>query len=198
MNGTLVTAAVIESIGKQMYKLIVCNYANVDATGHTGNVTAVRIAAEFVDSQITKIWKACQDNDYILIITSDHGNGEEDTELDGSRRLYHTVNNVPFVIVSHDYEIVRLRPGQAPFIGNVAASVLTVLGIDIPPEMEPSIVRPVGIRADLTSDVNKKDLAIGFCFAAMSVILAAMWCKLVRGSCSRFESPRDYQTMSKL
>jgi 2,3-bisphosphoglycerate-independent phosphoglycerate mutase len=195
MNASLVTDAVIRGIEKNTYKLIVCNFANVDATGHTGNVTAVRMAAEYVDAQIAKIRAVCEENGYTMIITADHGNGEEDTSLDGSPQLYHTVNNVPFIVVNHDFEIIKMRPGQAPYIGNVAASVLTVLGMEIPPEMEPSILRPVGLRVLITPTTSKQDFFIGFCFALVAVILGGLCLRLTKGTCMRREPLRDYHSM---
>jgi 2,3-bisphosphoglycerate-independent phosphoglycerate mutase len=195
MNASLVTESVIEGIKKNAYKLIVCNFANVDATGHTGNVTAVKMAAEFVDEQIAKIHKVAQEHGYTMIITADHGNGEEDTGLDGSPQLYHTVNNVPFIALTHDFKIVKQRPGQAPFIGNVAASVLTVLGLDIPPEMEPSILVPNGLRVALTGPANRHDFFVGVCFALIAVILAVLCIRLSRTACSSHDLPGDYRSM---
>jgi hypothetical protein len=55
MNASRVTESVIHGIKQNKYKLIVCNFANVDATCHPGNVTAVRIAAEFLDTQLAQI-----------------------------------------------------------------------------------------------------------------------------------------------
>jgi 2,3-bisphosphoglycerate-independent phosphoglycerate mutase len=172
MNASLVTESVLNGINKNVYKLIACNFANLDATGHTGNVTAVRIAAEFVDKQLEKIHQACEEHGYTLMITADHGNSEEDTQLDGKPQLYHTVNNVPFIAVTHDFEIVRMRTGEVPFLGNVAAAILTVLGLDIPPEMAPSILVPVGRRSALRQSGGRQDFVIGFCFAIVTVLLA--------------------------
>jgi hypothetical protein len=76
----------------------------------------------------------------VLFNVADHGNGEENTMLDGSPQLWHTVNNVPFIAVTNDFHIQRFPIGQVPFIGNVAASILTVLGLDIPKQMEPSVL----------------------------------------------------------
>jgi 2,3-bisphosphoglycerate-independent phosphoglycerate mutase len=194
MNASLVTESVVAGIRKGVYKLIVCNFANVDATGHTGNVTAVRIAAEFVDQQIAQIYKVAREHGYTMVITADHGNGEEDTCLDGSPQLYHTVNNVPFVAVTHDYEIVKLRPGQAPFIGNVAASLLTVLEMDIPPEMEPSILTPAPVKVRLRASGTRHDLFFGFSLAIVSVILAVICYRLTKVTCGRRELPREYRS----
>jgi 2,3-bisphosphoglycerate-independent phosphoglycerate mutase len=149
MNASLVANAAITGIKSEMYKLIVVNFANVDVTGHTGNVTATKLALEYVDVMIGQIWNACKDANHVLFIVADHGNGEEDTMLDGSPQLWHTVNNVPFIAVTNDFHITKFPVGQVPFIGNVAASILTVLGLDIPKEMEPSVLAPNTRRGGL-------------------------------------------------
>ncbi|OHT04279.1 2,3-bisphosphoglycerate-independent phosphoglycerate mutase [Tritrichomonas foetus] len=187
MNASLITKAAIEGINKNEYKLIFINYANVDATGHTGNQTAVKIAAEFVDQQVKKIYEECIKNDYLLFITSDHGNGEELIELNGELQLYHTVNNVPFIVCSNKYEIVPSQTGKVPFIGNVAPSILYALGIEIPKEMEPPIIRKsLKINEKVTLDMNDwqahdsnlsisrshQTLLLGFILGVLTTILS--------------------------
>ncbi|OHT02936.1 2,3-bisphosphoglycerate-independent phosphoglycerate mutase [Tritrichomonas foetus] len=140
MNATLVCDTVINAIQSNLYKLIVVNFANIDATGHCGNATAVKMAIEFVDSKIKQIFDECELNNYALFITADHGNGEENTLLNGNPQVDHTVNNVPFITNLGGYHIKQLTYGKAPFIGNVAASILDVLNIEKPPEMESSIL----------------------------------------------------------
>ena len=76
----------------------------------------------------------------MLFITSDHGNGEELLELNGKKQVYHTLNNVPFIVLSHDFENSPIKTGGVPFLGNIAPSILYSLNIDIPPEMEKPII----------------------------------------------------------
>ena len=189
MNASRVTNVVVKAIEENIYKLIACNFANVDATGHTGNVTAVKLAAEHVDKMIKRLYDACQKHGYALFITSDHGNGEDDTELDGSPQIMHTVNSVPFIAVTDDYEIVPQRTGQAPYIGNVAASSLTVLGMDVPPEMEPSLLRPTQIHDNIAFSVSQRWFIIGFCTAFPLVLLLGRCVKTFRGCGRRPEWP---------
>lgn len=188
MNSTLITKAAIDGIKKKKqntninttaasnnyYKFIFVNFPNVDATGHTGNESAVRIACRVVDKKIKEIYDACVENDFALFITSDHGNGEEMIKLDGQPQLFHTVNNVPFIAVystdweknkkalkekdsEYEFEISgsknSFKIGNVPFIGNVAPSILYALGIEIPPEMEPSIIN----RKILTKELQVKN-----------------------------------------
>ena len=171
MNASRIADAVISGMKSGEYKLIACNFANVDATGHTGNVTAVRLAAEHVDKILKRILQACRENDYALVVTADHGNGEDDTDLDGSPQVFHTLNNVPFVAVTDDYEIAPLRTGRAPYIGNVASSVLTIMGLEIPREMEPSLLRPARRPPNCTLFIDISSLLFGFSLAIPTFLL---------------------------
>lgn len=140
MNATLVFNTLSNAIKSEEYKLVAVNFANCDATGHSGNNTAVKLAVEFIDSLLPKIEKLCEEHDYALFITSDHGNSEENTNLDGSRQIGHTVNNVPFITTAKGVKLVPQKIGRVPYIGNVAPSILHVLNIPPPPEMDPSIL----------------------------------------------------------
>lgn len=188
MNATLITKAVIEGINKKnnnnndnFYKFIFVNFANVDATGHTGNETAVRLACKFVDAKIKEIFNACLKNDFALFITSDHGNGEEMIKLDGQPQIFHTVNNVPFIAIYNtswgikeqnnhllnenyiDYVFENsgnkndFKIGRVPFIGNVAPSILYALGINAPPEMDMTIInRKILSKKNIINYQNQK------------------------------------------
>ena len=46
------------------YKLIICNIANPDMVGHTGNWEAVITALQEADKQLEKIIKSSEENDY--------------------------------------------------------------------------------------------------------------------------------------
>ena len=140
MNASRVYDVVEEAIDSEEYKFIAVNFANVDATGHSGNTTAVTIATEYIDKLIQKLVNHCEKHDYALFITADHGNGEEDIQLDGTRQVDHTVNNVPFITTAKGMKLKQMTIGQVPFIGNVAPTILKVLGIEIPPEMDEPIL----------------------------------------------------------
>ena len=186
MNASKITDAVIKGIQSNKYKLIFVNFANVDATGHTGNLTAVKIASEYVDKKLKEIYEECEKNNYLLFITSDHGNGEELLELNGEKQVYHTLNNVPFIVLSNDFENYQLKTGKAPFLGNVAPSILYSLDIDIPPEMEQPIIRKktlknIKIEENINSHQNGSSLSflkfhdmiflIGFVLGCIAMVL---------------------------
>ena len=140
MNSSNIFKIVQRAISNERYKLIAANFANIDACGHTGNYTAVKIALEYLDNLIKKIWKKCETHNYALFITSDHGNGEENLNLDGTPMQDHTINNVPFISTINGMKLKKLKIGKNPYLGNVAPSILHSLNIDIPPEMDESIL----------------------------------------------------------
>ena len=169
MNASLVYDVVEKAIVSEKYKFIAVNFANIDATGHSGNTTAVSIAAEYVDSLIKKIVSHCEIHDYALFITADHGNGEENTKLDGTRMVDHTVNNVPFITTAKGYRLKQFTTGKVPFIGNVAPTILEVLGFDIPPEMEEPILEEV--PQDNYQVMNNLEFALGYLLGISTFII---------------------------
>jgi 2,3-bisphosphoglycerate-independent phosphoglycerate mutase len=175
MNGSLVTKTAIEGIESKRYKLIVVNYGNIDATGHSGNATAVRIAAQFIDKWISDVLAACQLNDYALFITGDHGNGEENLLLSGEPQVEHTLNNVPFLTNVKGFRVKHPTYGQAPFIGNVAATILTILGMEVPPEMADSLLErlPQGMSPFVL-------LFSGFLLGLIAAFLALILARQIR------------------
>ena len=68
---------VVSNLCKKKFDLMVVNFANPDMVGHTGNLNATIKAVETVDNCIGDIYNYCEKNDYILILTSDHGNADK-------------------------------------------------------------------------------------------------------------------------
>jgi 2,3-bisphosphoglycerate-independent phosphoglycerate mutase len=117
--------------------VIICNFANGDMVGHTGNLEATIKAVEIVDECIGKIYDAAQKNDYVLFITADHGNA--DVMLDDNDEVItsHSINNVPFLITDNHVSFTTNRG----ILGNIAPSILAYLGIAKPNDMLPSIIK---------------------------------------------------------
>ena len=166
MNASLVAETAKQAIANGTYKLIMMNFANIDATGHSGNATAVRMAITYVDKMINQILEACEKHGYALFVTADHGNGEENENLDGSRQVDHTVNNVPFMTNLQGYKVNYPIYGNAFFLGNIAPTILYVLGIEIPPEM----VDPI-VRRDIERSNTVLLLLFSFLAGALTTIL---------------------------
>jgi 2,3-bisphosphoglycerate-independent phosphoglycerate mutase len=88
------------------------------------------------------------------MITADHGNADEMYELDKKgnvkrdaagrtkAKTSHTLNPVPFVLVSAAAAPgYRLRTDlAAPGLSNLAATVLNLLGFEAPDDYDPSLI----------------------------------------------------------
>ena len=134
MSAFKIKDALIEKIKSGKYELIVCNFANCDMVGHTGNYEAAVKAVQTVNSVISEIIPAILSlGDCICAITADHGNAETMIDDNGEPMTNHTLNPVPFVIVSNDYkEIPPLKPGR---LADIAPTVLKLMGLEVPAEM---------------------------------------------------------------
>ena len=77
MSAYELTDSLVSEIRNQKYKLIICNFANTDMVGHTGNLEAAIKAVEAVDSCLGKIYLVAKETETEVLITSDHGNVEQ-------------------------------------------------------------------------------------------------------------------------
>jgi 2,3-bisphosphoglycerate-independent phosphoglycerate mutase len=127
-----VTAKLVDAIGSGRFDVVVCNIANPDMVGHTGNLDAAVRAAEAVDTAIGAIEAAVRAVGGALLVTADHGNLEQmrDPET-GQPHTAHTVGPVPFVYLGT--RVASLRAGGA--LRDVAPTVLDLLGLPQPAEM---------------------------------------------------------------
>jgi 2,3-bisphosphoglycerate-independent phosphoglycerate mutase len=133
MSAEGVTDALCAGMTSGEQDFILCNYANADMVGHSGSIPATIKAVETVDRSLARVLEAAERAGTRLIVTADHGNAEMmiDPETGGPHTA-HTTNPVPFVIVDWDQE-QRLRSGGA--LCDVAPTILSMLGIEQPPEM---------------------------------------------------------------
>ena len=103
--------------------------------GHTGNIEASIKAIQALDACIGKIVQTALDYDVLVVITADHGNVEEKINLGtGQISTEHTVNPVPFIAVSKELQ-GKYTKLQSGILADVAPTVLSVMGIPVPPEM---------------------------------------------------------------
>lgn len=133
MSAFKIKDALIERIRSNEYKLIVCNFANCDMVGHTGNYNAAVKAVKVVNSVISEIIPEILKQNHACIITADHGNAETMLDEEGRPMTNHTLNTVPFAIISNDpEEIPILKPGR---LADIAPTILRLLNLDLPDEM---------------------------------------------------------------
>jgi len=112
------------------YAFAVVNLANPDMVGHSGVLPAVIEAVEASDAALGVILAAVERAGGVALVTADHGNAEQMLEPDGSPHTAHTTNPVPLIVT---LDGVRLREGGK--LGDLAPTVLGLLGVPAPPEM---------------------------------------------------------------
>ncbi len=130
MSAPLITKAAIKAMSKERPDFICLNFANGDMVGHTGSFRAVVKAIETVDDCVGQIARVAQQKDYDLIITADHGNAEEVVNKNGSMNTAHSLNPVPCLLVSNDYQ--KIKNGC---LADIAPTILRVMGLKPPKDM---------------------------------------------------------------
>ena len=100
MSAREVTDKLVEAIKSRRYAAIVCNYANGDMVGHTGNLEAAKQAIEVLDECIGRVVTAMREAGGEVLITADHGNAELMADpLTHQAHTAHTLNVVPLLYV---------------------------------------------------------------------------------------------------
>ena len=130
MSAYEITDKLIEQLNNK-YDLIVLNFANGDMVGHTGVYDKGVEAVLVVDECINKIINNLNLDEYVMIITADHGNCEQMLNDDGSINTAHTTNLVPFILLD---KTIKLST-QVGSLADIAPTILDIFGIDIPKEM---------------------------------------------------------------
>lgn len=136
MSADQVTNAAIDVINGKAPDFICLNYANTDMVGHTGMMDAAMKAAEAVDTCLGSLIAAATEKGYEMVIIADHGNAEIMSYPDGSPHTAHTLSMVPIVFVTRQ-ENIQVKDGK---LGDIAPTVLSIMGVDIPDEMTGDII----------------------------------------------------------
>lgn len=127
------TTKLVDAIASSRFDVIVCNIANPDMVGHSGDLQAAILAAQAVDIAVGAIEVAVRGQHGALVITADHGNLEMMRDPDtGQPHTAHTVGPVPLVYVGERAD-ATLRGGGA--LRDVAPTLLDLLGLPQPAEM---------------------------------------------------------------
>ena len=122
----------ISAIEKEFFDLLIVNFANPDMVGHTGNLSAAKMAVETVDEMLGKICACLDTVGGEALIISDHGNCEEMyIEKTKNPHTYHTLNPVPCILYSNR-EKVSVQSGS---LIDIAPTILELLGIEKPSQM---------------------------------------------------------------
>ena len=122
---------VAEHIREKKPNLIILNFANPDMVGHTGVFEAAVTAVETVDAGTHTVVQAARQYGYSVEIIADHGNCDRMRNPDGSAHTAHTTVPVPHLIIKDGFD-GPIRDGK---LGDIAPTILKLLGQDIPDEM---------------------------------------------------------------
>ena len=132
MSAVELTERLIKEIKSDQYDVIICNYANPDMVGHTGNFAATVKAIEIIDQCIGMLIDACEIAGGELLITADHGNAEQMFDYQTNQpHTAHTSDPVPFVYIGRHANIIK-EDGK---LSDIAPTMLYLLGLPQPIEM---------------------------------------------------------------
>ena len=136
MSALGLTDALVPEIEKESADFICLNFANADMVGHTGIFSAVVKAVETVDKCVERVVTAALEHDYTIFLTADHGNADHMINDDGSPNTQHSLNLVPLFVIDKTWH-GKVKAGK---LGDVAPTILTVMGLPIPAEMTGDIL----------------------------------------------------------
>jgi len=135
MSAFEVTDELLRRLDENKYSLVVLNFANGDMVGHTGVMAAAIRACEAVDQCLGRLVQKFTGMGGMVIITADHGNADKMYDQQaGEPFTAHTSNPVPLIMISDRYLGRKLRTDGA--LKDIAPSVLTLMGLPVPTEME--------------------------------------------------------------
>ena len=130
MSAREITSNLLEKMDNN-YDFIFLNFANGDMVGHTGNYDMTKKAIETIDEMIGKLYKKCMEDEYLFIITADHGNAEEMIDENGNVVTSHTTNLVPFIVTDKNLNIDNVNK-----LSDIAPFVLNYMNLNLPDEMK--------------------------------------------------------------
>ena len=132
MSAPQVTEKLVEAIGSGHFDTIICNFANCDQVGHTGDFDASVKAVEAVDGCLSQILDAVTAAGGELLITADHGNVEE--MFDESSNQPHTQHTtLPVPLVYAGPRQINLDEGGS--LADIAPTMLALMALPQPAEM---------------------------------------------------------------
>ena len=136
MSANDIKDAIIPELRKREVDFVCLNFANPDMVGHTGVFEAVIKACETVDSCAAAVTKVALGNDYTTIIIADHGNADYMVNDDGTPNTAHSTSLVPCILVDKTFK-GTISNGK---LGDLAPTILTLMGIQIPAEMNGNVL----------------------------------------------------------
>ena len=137
MSAPEVAEAVIDRINKDIYDLIVLNFANPDMVGHTGDFDAAVKAIEALDGLIGQIRDAIFEKDGQILLTADHGNADTMLDEKGEPVTKHSTSKVPLCHICKEPVPFKKPSGK---LADIAPTILTLMGLEVPAGMEGDVL----------------------------------------------------------
>lgn len=133
MSAAEVTDKLVAAITSGEYDALICNYANGDMVGHTGNFDAAVAACETLDQCLGRLRAAIEQVGGEMLVTADHGNVEQMRDsATGQAHTAHTCERVPFVYVGTQSAV---RIAENGVLSDVAPTLLSLMGLAQPNDM---------------------------------------------------------------
>jgi len=156
MKARDVCAVVADDLRTRSHRFIRVNFANGDMVGHTGSLPAAIRAMEVVDECVGRLVDEVRRSGATMVVTADHGNLDMMWEVDGKTgevkrdaagepvlKTSHTLSPVPWCLVGAEAERFQANTAvREPGLGNIAATLLLLLGFQPPPDYLPPLVLP--------------------------------------------------------
>jgi len=130
MSAYEIRDSIVPELKKGEVDFVCLNFANPDMAGHTGVMGAAIKACETVDECAKEVISVGLDNGYSTLVIADHGNCDTMINPDGTPNTAHTTNPVPLILV--DSELENIQDGV---LGDIAPTILKLMGVEQPPEM---------------------------------------------------------------
>ena len=132
MSAPQVTERLVEAIESGHFDAIICNYANCDMVGHTGDYNAAMQSVDAVDECLQKVLTSLRQVGGEALITADHGNVELmfDSAIN-QPHTQHTTLPVPLVYVGD--RTLKLSEGGS--LADIAPTMLALMDLSKPAEM---------------------------------------------------------------
>ena len=130
MSAPEVTEKLVEVLNTGKEDMVILNFANGDMVGHTGVFSAICSAVAKVDQCVKRVVEAAIANDYVVLLTADHGNADNAVNTDGTPNTAHSLNTVQFIVINAGVE--KVKDGK---LADVAPTILKLMGIPQPAAM---------------------------------------------------------------
>lgn len=132
MSAPQIAEELVKAIHRGKHSVIICNFANPDMLGHTGDFSATVKAIECIDRCLNQIVQALQKVGGEAIITADHGNAEcMFDECTQQAHTAHTSEPVPLLYIGRKAQFDNVDGT----LSDIAPTILYLLGLPQPKEM---------------------------------------------------------------